>query len=71
MSLLVTFVYPTSDFVDGGLLEVELVLLHDVADLLLESLGLLVLDVGDEVDAGLAEYGHPVFGNSDGGPFGR
>ena len=43
-------------FVDRGLLEVELVFLEDLTDLLLETLGLLVFDVLDEVETRLAEY---------------
>ena len=39
------FFNPSSDFIDAGLGDFELVFLKDLANLLLEALGLLVLDV--------------------------
>ena len=50
-------------------MHIELELLHDITDLLLQTLCLLVLDVLHEVETDLAQYGHPFLGNTNLGPF--
>ena len=62
---------PGSNFVYRRLLEVELVFLDDVADLLLETLGLLGSDVLNKVETGLAENGYPLLRYTNFGPLGR
>ena len=57
--------YPSSNLVNTWLLHVELVFLDDVANLLLQTLSLLVGNVCYQIETSLTEYGNPLFCNAN------
>ena len=61
---------PGGYLVDTRFLEFELVLFEDFANLLLQTLRLLVLDVCNQIETSLAQYRNDILGNTNLGPLG-
>src|SRR3712207_1542797 len=67
--LYIGLIYPRLELFYRGFLIIELVFLDNLAQLLLQSLCLLLLNVADKIKTGLAKHVNPFFTDAKFGPF--